>query len=91
MLRTPLRFFEESENTAARNTTVFHTVLAIIATHVLSFCPQVISGQVTRSGQVTLPPKSFFYATVAQFLSDHMKLSGYNEIISSYKTYIFDF
>ena len=57
-------------------------------------CPKVISSQLTRSGQVTLPPKTFVMLkrlNSYSFWAINMKRSGYHETIGSYKTYILDF
>ena len=50
-----------------------------------------MKGQVTRSGQVTIPYKNFTIAPQQQCLREIMKLSEYDKVIGTYKMYISDF
>ena len=89
---SPSGFFEESAKTTVRCATVSSIHYQPRFPHLpWKICSQVISDQVTRSGQVTLPPKMFVMLHQLQFWEINMELSGQHKAISSYKTYIFDF
>ena len=72
----PLRFFEDTEKTAARSAIVFFFCVPYQPSfsHLSwEYCLQIISGQVIRSGQVTPPPKKFVMQAIFlsnQFLSN---------------------
>ena len=55
------------------------------------FQPNVISGQITRSGQVTLPKKYLVFRHDYNFLDIDTKLSRVEKCISTYKTCISEF
>ena len=89
-VENPLRLFEDSEKTAAKraafSTYLYHPSFPHVPR---KFCHQVMLGQVTGSGQVTVPPKKFVILRWLPLIN--MKLPGYLKTISNYKTYISDF
>ena len=55
-IRPPLRFFADSSKTAARSAAKFGIPIPTSIPHIVcKFWPHTTKGQVTRSGQVTLP------------------------------------
>ena len=76
--RRPIRFFADSEKTAARSATGFCIPFHASFPHLSwKYQPKVIAGQVTRSSQVTQPPKTFMIALWLQFLrNQHETLRG---------------
>ena len=50
-----------------------------------------MQGQVTRSGQVTIPYKKFTIAPQLQCLRESYETSEYDKVIGTYKMYISDF
>ena len=75
----------------------FSRVLRLLLSHTSishpsrKFQPEVISGQVTKSGQVTLPQKYLGFRCNYSFWGINTKLSGFDEGISTYKIYISEF
>ena len=66
-----LRFFADSEKTAARSAAIFGTPYPTSFPHILQkFQTQVMSGQVTRPGQVTSPLKNCHAVLLLHQLTD---------------------
>ena len=90
----PLRFFEDSEKTAARSAAGFSPTLPPIfsATFVkISAQGHVRSGHQVRSSDPTTKYVTFPSRHGYNVSGKVMKLSEYDEVISAYKTYILDF
>ena len=92
VVRTPLRFFEDSEK-RRRTAPPFFGYLISHPFH--TFPENVVhwSSQVRSPGQVKWPYflKSLWCYCTYSFWAINMKLSGYHKAISSYKTYILFF
>ena len=92
LLGPPSRFFEDSENTAARNVTGFSSTLPPFFRNIWeNFDPR--SCKVRSSGQVKWPNYKITFQPRHGYnvLAKVMKLSEYDKVISAYKTYISNF
>ena len=73
----PLRFFEDSENTAARSAAGFHPPYPPSFPQLLwKFWPKAMWGQVTRSGQVTQLQNNFPIAPRLQCFRESYETFG---------------
>ena len=76
-LNAPLRFFEDSENTAARSAAGFSPTLPpIFSTTFGKFRPKAMWGQVTRSGQETQLQNNFPIAPQPQWFRESYETFG---------------